>query len=280
MEESRGRYLTRSSMLFVIVAFVVVGSSWGGNAEACTPSSCGNIRNISFPFRLNNDPNHCRREPYIILYCENNLTIYKLLSGRYYVQEINYGNRTFRVVDPGIQKNNCSSIPRYPLEIHDFLHVPNSTVSYNNHPSNEPVTFLKCANPVNSPLYVDTAPCIAASESQPKTYGYVRVGYTPASEIENGCSVEWSTSMAESQYRVFKEDKNVSYENIHNALAYGFEIWWYEDPSPPVDSPPSPPVVSPRYPSSPDSPRCRGYIYSECVPYTNEGMYCAPNLYM
>lgn len=229
MEESRGRYLTRSSMLFVIVAFVVVGSSWGENVEACTPSSCGNIHNISFPFRLNNDPKHCRRESYIILYCESNLTIYNLESGRYSVQEINYGNRTFRVVDPGIQKNNCSSIPRYPQAVYEsyIINFTRSTVIYYNPPSNEPVTFLKCANhPVNSSLYVDTAPCIAASESQPKTYGYVTVGYTSLSEIENGCGVEWSTSMADSQYRVLKEDKNVSYENIHNALAYGFEIGW------------------------------------------------------
>lgn len=125
-----------------------------------------------------------------------------------------------RVVDPSIQKNNCSSIPRYPLV--DFSFRSEDPYSL----SSRPVTFLKCANLVNSSLYVETAPCInisaGTSLSQPKSYGYVKIGYTNASEFEAGCSIEWSTAIS-SSYQI---DQNASYQNIHNALLYGFEVAW------------------------------------------------------
>ncbi|CAL8119026.1 unnamed protein product [Prunus armeniaca] len=87
------------------------------------------------------------------------------------------------------------------------------------------VTFIKCANPVNSSLYVNTAPCMnsttggATSLSQPRTYSYVIVGPTAAWNLEEGCSIGWTamTSLNE-------KDRNASYSLIHNALVYGFEL--------------------------------------------------------
>ncbi|CAB4269061.1 unnamed protein product [Prunus armeniaca] len=39
----------------------------------CAPSSCGNIHNISYPFRLNSDPEYCGDSRYT-LHCDNNVT--------------------------------------------------------------------------------------------------------------------------------------------------------------------------------------------------------------
>jgi hypothetical protein len=38
----------------------------------------------------------------------------------YHVQSINYNNFTIRLVDPGIQQSNCSSLPFYSLSRSDF----------------------------------------------------------------------------------------------------------------------------------------------------------------
>ncbi|KAI5344133.1 hypothetical protein L3X38_012010 [Prunus dulcis] len=118
-----------------------------------TVSSCGNIHNISYPFRLNRDPEHCGDSRYT-LHCDNNVTVLHLHSGKYMVLALNYDDRTIRVVDPGLEKNNCSSIPRYPVAKSNF----SMGDLYDS--SSQSVTFITCAYPVSSSLYVVTAPCI------------------------------------------------------------------------------------------------------------------------
>ncbi|CAJ2674660.1 unnamed protein product [Trifolium pratense] len=89
------------------------------NQKNCTPSSCGKITNITYPFRLKDDPTTCGDQRYE-LSCENNMTVLTLFSGKYYVKSINYNNYTIRLVDPGIQEDDCSSIPRYYLYASNF----------------------------------------------------------------------------------------------------------------------------------------------------------------
>jgi hypothetical protein len=93
------------------------------NQTDCSPSSCGEITNITHPFRLKGDPTSCG-DPRYELSCENNKTVLTLYSGKYYVKSINYQNYTIQIVDQGIKEGNCSSIPRY------FLTSFNFTTSY------------------------------------------------------------------------------------------------------------------------------------------------------
>jgi hypothetical protein len=84
----------------------------------CAPSSCGNIHNISYPFRLSTDPNNsCGNKKYELT-CENNRPALYLNNGvKYYVQAIHYSNLTIRLVDADVQKDDCFSIPRHSLII-------------------------------------------------------------------------------------------------------------------------------------------------------------------
>ncbi|RVW18977.1 Rust resistance kinase Lr10 [Vitis vinifera] len=70
------------------------------------PSSCGDMRNISYPFRLQDDPRSCGYPEYELI-CENNRTMINLHGGTYLVTQINYQNYTIRVVDPRRKKDNC-----------------------------------------------------------------------------------------------------------------------------------------------------------------------------
>ncbi|BFG21151.1 hypothetical protein CerSpe_074250 [Prunus speciosa] len=191
---------------FAIVGFLVIGLIFGEtcNAKACSPSSCGNIHNISCPFQLKDDLKNCGDLAYC-LSCENSVTVLQLHSAKYHVKSINHNNNTIRVVDPGFQKNNCSSIPfyslssdsiyaRYPYSVYDYEYSSMDRIWIS-----RAVTFIKCANPVNSSLYVDTTPCINSttggptSLSQPRTYSYVVVvGPTVAWDLEEGCSIGWT----------------------------------------------------------------------------------------
>nr|GMD55078.1 LEAF RUST 10 DISEASE-RESISTANCE LOCUS RECEPTOR-LIKE PROTEIN KINASE-like 2.1 [Ipomoea batatas] len=86
----------------------------------CNPSSCGSIRNISSPFRLNTDPENCGNPDYQLTCDEQNRTVLTLKTQKYYVQSINYDNYTVRVVDSGVQQNNMCSFPRYALAQYSF----------------------------------------------------------------------------------------------------------------------------------------------------------------
>ncbi|XP_016652471.1 PREDICTED: uncharacterized protein LOC107881921 [Prunus mume] len=170
----------------------------------CISSACGKIHNITSPFRLANNPNqrNCTNWNYY-LFCRNNLTVLEVDSGNYFVQAINYDNLTIRVVDPGIRNNDFSSIPRYSLSIYNLTHNDLQLAS-----STTPITYFKCAKAVNSSVM--------------RTYNYVKQGNITASDMEDGCRIEWTTLMSKSF--LYGKDRNFSYHDIHSALGYGFEL--------------------------------------------------------
>ncbi|BFG20595.1 hypothetical protein CerSpe_068690 [Prunus speciosa] len=212
----------------------------------CEPSSCGKIQNISYPFRLKHDPEKCGDKRYE-LSCENNITVLYLYSGKYYVQAINYNNYTIRVVDANVDEGNCSSIPRDSLTGYNYhsqdpysfevrqLHKRKITWSFSLQNSHQielskPIIFITCKTLVNSPLYVETAPCTDAisspSSALPRSQGhsFVMVGHVNASDLRELCRVEL---MVRTSWPGTK-DMNLSYIDIHNELVYGFELSWLQ----------------------------------------------------
>ena len=85
------RGLIFSAGLTALIALALVHETLSANDHYCPPSSCGNIPNISFPFRLKSDPESCG-DPRYELSCENNRTVLHLFAGKYFVQKINYKN--------------------------------------------------------------------------------------------------------------------------------------------------------------------------------------------
>jgi len=227
------------------------------NSQTCPPSSCGKITNITHPYRLMNDPTSCG-DPKYELSCENNITVLTLFSGKYYVQEINYINYTIRLVDPGIEEGDCSSIPHYSLASSNLTTFENYgsndgdpyQMDYNFHYGN--IIYLKCSKAVNDdPEYVDTAPCI---NSNSKSYlyafaadfwvrdyedehdfgyekSYSRKNYLSVGRLNDYCQVKLVT-MSSSDFPIVsvREDvpdrRHLSYEEIHGMLLYGFQLSW------------------------------------------------------
>ncbi|EYU21058.1 hypothetical protein MIMGU_mgv1a024732mg, partial [Erythranthe guttata] len=140
----------------IIQHFVQITTSSNGddNPKPCVPSSCGEIRNISFPFRLNTDPKHCGHSKYE-LSCENNTTSLYLNSQKYLVQVINYHNYTIRLTDASIQLNDSCSFPNHSLSGSDFgdFGYTYSIKRYDRYFSRRritwPITFISCPYPVN-----------------------------------------------------------------------------------------------------------------------------------
>jgi len=60
-----------AALLFLQIIAIYHSCSARKNSNYCSPSSCGNIHNISYPFRLNTDPKSCGHKSYELV-CENN----------------------------------------------------------------------------------------------------------------------------------------------------------------------------------------------------------------
>ena len=242
----------------LLLLLLVFQTSNCKDTNPCAPS-CGN-HNISYPFSLNSDPSYCGNHninhPFnYTLHCENNTsTVLYLDSRKYYVQAINYNNLTIRVVDPGVKENDCSSLPDFSLAFDslgnsrrayniftltfdrfDYITYPYTWFQfkrtgpkwfpqYKPLPLSQKMIFINCANPVNSPLYIETGTCLNGVKSSNVSLlrrSYVNVGGMKASDLMELCSLERMTLLPVKDY------KNMPYKEIHSQLAYGFELSWH-----------------------------------------------------
>ncbi|KAB1206264.1 hypothetical protein CJ030_MR7G014409 [Morella rubra] len=238
--------------LTVLIVLVLVHQSCSAkDGQRCAPSSCGNL-NISYPFRLKDDPDpECGDHRYN-LSCENNQAVLYLYVGKYFVREINYTGYKIRLVDSGIQEDNHSFIPRYFLNRPSFRWIyPLYSRSY---PSIKTggqcdsgfwtldlpdvrslgLFFLSCETQVNSEYYLDTSSCLKkGSESSPnsslshsKGYTYVTVGYNSLAELEVLCRIE-QMSLTSWQLPA-GEYYPTTCTDVYNEVTYGFELSWFQ----------------------------------------------------
>ncbi|KAI9081729.1 hypothetical protein K1719_036277 [Acacia pycnantha] len=225
--------------------------------KSCT-SSCGIITNISYPFRLRDDPPYCGHHKHELA-CENNITLLHLhdardpylgidgryrvvgrdeVVGTYRVVGINYNNYTIRLVDAGIQKGNCSSLPCYSLSPSNFIsskYYQDSSNLYDTETlSNnrtdyidlvKQVGYLNCSNPVrDDTAYVDTAPCVNW-ESKGGGHLYAVVGDLLAHQFKPQCRLKLVTLTAQ-DWKSLVPGGIKSYTDIHTLLSSGFELSW------------------------------------------------------
>ncbi|KAL9167273.1 hypothetical protein ABFS82_05G084600 [Erythranthe guttata] len=211
--------LSRSLLLKFIYFFITTQlyftqKSHGNQIKYCTPSSCGGVRNISYPFRLNTDPKRCGHPKYV-LSCENNTTSIYINSLKYLVHEINYTKETIRLAIPNVTIIESCSFPKYRL-LHDTF--------YSDVQKSVPISLMSCPYPLNgSKLLEITSHC-----ADRKLYGvngsraYIIFG-TDLHQVKDMCKIDLvvMTSLP------LKIEENVSFSTMHKALLYGFEVSWF-----------------------------------------------------
>ncbi|KAK2977443.1 hypothetical protein RJ640_028604 [Escallonia rubra] len=186
----------------------------GNPQEYCSPSSCGNIGNIMFPFHLRGDHRHCGKR-YFELVCENNRTVMYLgAAEKYYVKDISYIRRAIQLVDVRLDKDFCSISRLSFLNSYPFGGIGTFGKPYlqlNTSAYKEDLTFATCPFPVDSPLYVNLSTC--ASQS----YFYAVFGpYV----YDEWCSLNFT-------YPYPYPVSNLSISSVHHELIRGFEMIWY-----------------------------------------------------
>ncbi|XP_048138763.1 uncharacterized protein LOC125316028 [Rhodamnia argentea] len=196
----------------------------------CYASSCGDIHNISYPFRLKSDPNGCGDSKHELT-CEDNHTVLRLEGGRYYVQSINYIDGLIRLVDDGLQKDNCSSLPShswalYNLEKYNLENrvIPNRP--YNIYDSRT-LVIVNCSKQVSSSSYITTGPCTAGSYSSNASLNWNLYALVDpkASDVKEFCNISgWTYFGGEQQIT----SSSYNYKLIHDIMADGFDLSFYE----------------------------------------------------
>ncbi|XAR71626.1 hypothetical protein NMG60_11017992 [Bertholletia excelsa] len=223
----------RSKLLLHLLCLgVVVPASTDRGNHRCSPSSCGNIT-IRHPFRLKGDP--CENSSHFEIACEGNRPALIFGSQKYYhVEAIYYHNKSIRLVDPGIQMNNFSSFPLYSIDYFNEFHPSPYCVdtSFTN-----TLTFVSCPYPAHSSLsarvpacthgYGIYSPSFSFNSSSSSRQCFVRAGLMDSEELGISCSIDLMTFVAS-----FATQEGQTYpptwEQIHNALAFGFVLSWDE----------------------------------------------------
>ncbi|KAJ7965366.1 putative Kinase [Quillaja saponaria] len=240
-----GKFITILIIVAPLIQFSCQARKEGWDVSA--PSSCGLIHNISYPFRLEGDPKFesCRFYKSYELACENNVTA-MLTSGsqKYKVQAINYNNFTIRLGYPNIlyQKPNCSVNLGKILNLREmyFFSIPPhhwfpvSSLA----PLSIPIIYLSCSKPViDDSRYVDmdtSEDDCAKDENSKEGHIYAVIGSLSIKELKSGCQmklVAWTSTrwwVANKHHTNVSAiaNMNVSYTDIHSALAFGFELYW------------------------------------------------------
>ncbi|KAF8038641.1 hypothetical protein BT93_B1239 [Corymbia citriodora subsp. variegata] len=196
--------------LLLVLLIVQAGiSCYARNNHACIPSACGEVGYLSYPFRLKSDPKGC---------------VLSLFDGRYHVKSINTWNEEgsffgkMEVVDIGLRKSDCSSLP-----LHQLIRSNFDEDDLYDYPLGTMVAIVSCSKQARSPLYVNTKPCTVT-----KGYHSYAVMYARASDIEDSCTIISSTTTGE--YLLYKtevlshENSTISYNDVHNVMANGFNL--------------------------------------------------------
>ncbi|XP_056160166.1 uncharacterized protein LOC130135335 [Syzygium oleosum] len=206
-------------LLLVLVLFQATTSNAGSSNPRCVASSCGDIGNISHPFRLKSDLKECG-DPKSELICEDNRTVLYFHGGRFFVRSIDYSAQQFKLVDDGLQKDNCSSLPHHSEVLYNFRYdVVGSSTS----------VIVNCSKSVSSPFYISTNSCVDGSYSSntSSSWNLYALLNPEASDVRNFCTISRWTWVSPN-FGPF-ETINISsynYELIHNIMADGFTLYF------------------------------------------------------
>ncbi|KAJ9679772.1 hypothetical protein PVL29_021627 [Vitis rotundifolia] len=185
------------------------------------PSSCGDMRNISYPFRLQDDPPSCGYPEYELI-CENNRNMINLhggkYNGKYLVTQINHQNYTIRVVDPGRKKGNClissplHSIGAYYTNYESPYYLPSEWSAA--HPPHYLPSEWSAAYP---PPYESIFYRTVLMNSYAVVGDYVSVGDIPYS-----CTI--STSIIIQPLKSLPEPSNLSMSDLQDYMLLGLQL--------------------------------------------------------
>ncbi|KAB2095491.1 hypothetical protein ES319_A01G040900v1 [Gossypium barbadense] len=194
--------------------------------QDCGSTFCGNL-NISFPFRLKNQPPQCGHYGFEFECENNNRTILVKKEGKFSVQQIFYENYTIRIVDASLDTDDCNSLPL--SSVYYYLYYPGllsfSLSSSNNYYYDgrfviSIIYVMNCTKPIKSSLYIEASRCTTKSNTSsflPTSHFYFLNGNTHLSEA---CTIEAAVPI------MVDNITGMSTLDIYKKVLEGFWVKW------------------------------------------------------
>lgn len=160
---------TALCVLAVLVAHVGGRSYSNSSRYVCPIFSCGELRDVSYPFRRPEDPDGCGVASYE-LSCSDTKAAIQINTGTYYVVDINYTGSSFVVVDASLDMQSSCPLPRwdqvpYPNGLQQQF--PPYSVELSLAPGVAWANFVNCSQAVrNNHTYIPVpVDCLSTSNS-------------------------------------------------------------------------------------------------------------------
>ncbi|KAH9792401.1 protein kinase domain-containing protein [Citrus sinensis] len=192
-------------------------------------SSYGDVKNISYHFRLKGDPAGCGH-PELQLPCESNKIILEFNSAKYYVKRISYDKCTISVAEVNLANGSCSLpyksfslsaayhdlyksfSPRHYI-LRSFIYYYLDSFTY----------YVNCSSNIVDQAFTKV-PCL--SDNKSNVYVYLGSADTndAISDLPESC-----VFISKVPVVLNRSVDNPSYEDLRKLLDSGFDFTWFEE---------------------------------------------------
>nr|BAO51902.1 iron-deficiency induced receptor-like kinase [Hordeum vulgare subsp. vulgare] len=231
----------------MVSSFLVVLATgvWG---SPCPPFSCGELRNISYPFRLLGGPPECGLKAYELT-CSGLKATIKINTGMYVVTKIE--RYSFRVIDANLDMNSSCPLPQWnqiPFPDYGTYRIESGVDDWliDSEGSTDLISggdysacFVNCSRAItNSNSFYSPVTCLSAKNS----FVYVSIGCCscPVGALEPSCGYLAMIPLDLYDYEFYDREpytgQNRSYGDIVKLIRKGFPVLFPTDVVPHTNS--------------------------------------------
>ena len=209
------------TQFFVLLVVLVADAEGRHHVLDCPPFSCGQLRDVSPPFRRRGDPPGCGVPSYELV-CTDAKASIRIGSGTYDVVSINYNDSTFWVVEADWGTQSSCLLPHWDRHGFQYGRYGPGRHSIELDPSTSTwATFVNCSKPIeNNGIYWPVA-CLSTDSS----FIYVMTGLSSyaAENFEPSCGYLAMTPLGGPGMMVPQPD-NTSYPDVVKFMRNGFSL--------------------------------------------------------
>lgn len=218
--------------LIIFISVIAVRAADAGDQGQCPPFSCGDLHNISYPFRTPGDPPEYGVQTYELI-CSSSKAIVRINTGTYFVTSINYTTSSFWVVDANLDRRSSCSLPLWdqlPYSASGPGWVDSGSVHRQDFKTSYIwACFINCSRAIKNNRWYKPVTCLSANNSfvYALTNSHCQLKY-----LEPSCGYLAMMPLGDRRdsYMVYRQLQNGSYKDIMELVKKGFSVdfpWEY-----------------------------------------------------
>jgi len=208
--------------LLVFISVIAVEVADAGGQDECPSFSCGDLHNISYPFRRPSDPQECGVPAYELV-CSNSKAAIHINTGTYFLTNINYMDRSFLVVDANLDTHSSCPLPRWDQLPYSYDGVPRSGSQWIYDLATESdnwACFVNCSQAITNISWYKPVPCLTTNSS----FVYVSVIACDVLSLDPSCGYLAMIPFSGDWYPWYPDLESANYTDIINWVKNGFSV--------------------------------------------------------